>query len=432
MALLERLSKIATNRALRVLVLRIGGAEFVPEADTSVAARRAAQMRELCSRIESLKVPVLAALEGPVSGAALELALASHYRVALSTATLGWPELTFGLLPAAGGTQRLPRLVGLDGALRLLFDAQPISAHAAKSLGLVDEVLDGVTATVHGYAGSLATLSRGPRRTCDRRVDAATLSLELMGFWQTEARRCYPNRTVALAAIEAITAAARLPFADGLAVEERLAGQVAATLESRAAIHVFLAERRRERSGTNVTACGHMLERFARELQRLLLEGATPRRVDAILEGFGMARNACAALDLVPPSEKRARQDDPDTLSRLRALAAEQGVMPRNHTDAEILERSLYPLINEGLRGMDPQTDLRAADIDVAWCASHGFPRYRGGPMFHADTIGLPVLLGGIEKYRTMFGRAHWEPAPLLVRLVREGKRFADWSAQRA
>jgi 3-hydroxyacyl-CoA dehydrogenase len=216
-----------------------------------------------------------------------------------------------------------------------------------------------------------------------------------------------------------------------------------------------------------------MMEGYAREAQRLLLEGATPRRVDSILEGFGMAMGILAVFDMAgidvgvtvhrtnaaryPPDptyyqadvamfaagrlgqktgrgyyryEKgdRTRFDDPEALALLRNKAAELGDMLRAHPDAEILERCLYPLLNEGLRVLDEGIAQRASDIDVVWCSGYGFPRYRGGPMFYADTIGLPVLLAGMEKYRTMFGPMHWEPAPLLMRLVREGRTLADWS----
>jgi 3-hydroxyacyl-CoA dehydrogenase len=88
-------------------------------------------------------------------------------------------------------------------------------------------------------------------------------------------------------------------------------------------------------------------------------------------------------------------------------------------------------LLNEGLRILDEGIAQRASDVDVVWCMGYGFPRYRGGPMFYADTIGLPALLAGMEKYRSMFGAMHWEPAPLLVRLVREKRTLADWDKER-
>jgi 3-hydroxyacyl-CoA dehydrogenase len=219
-----------------------------------------------------------------------------------------------------------------------------------------------------------------------------------------------------------------------------------------------------------------MMEGYAREAQRLTLEGATPRRVDSVLEGFGMAMGILAVFDMAgvdvgvnvhrvnaahyPPDpsyyqadialysagrmgqktgkgyyryEKgdRTRHDDPEALALIAAKAVEVGVTPRTHTDAEILERCLYPLLNEGLRILDEGIAQRASDVDVVWCAGYGFPRYRGGPMFYADTLGLPVLLAGMEKYRAIFGPMHWEPAPLLVRLVREGRTLAEWDKER-
>jgi len=223
-----------------------------------------------------------------------------------------------------------------------------------------------------------------------------------------------------------------------------------------------------------------MMEGYAREALLLTLEGATPRRVDTVLEQFGMAMGILAVFDMAgidvgvnvhrtnahmyPPDPtyyqadaalhavgrlgqktgkgfyryekgqetgKRARYDDPEAIEVLRKRAAELGVAPREHTDQEILERCIFPLLNEGLRILDEGIAQRASDVDVVWCAGYGFPRYRGGPMFYADTLGLPALLAGMEKYHAIFGPMHWAPAPLLVRLVREGRTLADWDKER-
>jgi 3-hydroxyacyl-CoA dehydrogenase len=90
----------------------------------------------------------------------------------------------------------------------------------------------------------------------------------------------------------------------------------------------------------------------------------------------------------------------------------------------------LYPLLNEGLRILGEGVALRASDIDVVWAAGYGFPRYRGGPMFYAETIGLDVLLAGMRKYQDIFGPMHWQPAPLLVELVERGLTIAQWESQ--
>ena len=208
----------------------------------------------------------------------------------------------------------------------------------------------------------------------------------------------------------------------------------------------------------------------------LTLEGETPRRVDTVLEQFGMAMGILAVFDMAgidvgvnvhrtnahryPPDptyyqadaalhaagrlgqktgkgfyryEKgdRTRHDDPEAIAILARRAAELAVGQRVHTDREIQERCIFPLLNEGIRILEEGIAQRASDIDVVWCAGYGFPRYRGGPMFHADTIGLPALLAGMEKYRSMFGAMHWEPASLLVRLVREKRTLADWDRER-
>jgi 3-hydroxyacyl-CoA dehydrogenase len=127
----------------------------------------------------------------------------------------------------------------------------------------------------------------------------------------------------------------------------------------------------------------------------------------------------------------RTRHDDPEALRILQAKAKELGVEQREHSEEEIVERCLYPLMNEGFRILEEGIALRAADIDVVWTSGYGFPRFRGGPMFHAETIGLKTLLDGMNKYKEIFGPMHWEPAALLVELVEQNKTLAEWEAER-
>jgi 3-hydroxyacyl-CoA dehydrogenase len=102
----------------------------------------------------------------------------------------------------------------------------------------------------------------------------------------------------------------------------------------------------------------------------------------------------------------------------------------------EILERCLYSLLNEGFRILEEGVAQRSSDIDVVWSAGYGFPRYRGGPMFYAQTLGLQTLLTGLARYQQRFGPMHWQPAPLLVQPVvqpvREHKTIAEWQRERA
>jgi 3-hydroxyacyl-CoA dehydrogenase len=219
-----------------------------------------------------------------------------------------------------------------------------------------------------------------------------------------------------------------------------------------------------------------MMEGYAREAQRMVLEGATPRQVDGALEAWGMAMGILAVFDMAgidvginvhkanaeryPPDPSyyqadaalyaagrlgqksgkgyykylpgdRTRHDDPEAIDIIKATALKLGIPQRTHGAHEIVERCVYPLINEGLRILEEGVAARASDVDVVWCAGYGFPRYRGGPMFHADTVGLKTVHDGILKYRGQFGPMHWQPAPLLERLVSEGRTLADWQAER-
>jgi 3-hydroxyacyl-CoA dehydrogenase len=219
-----------------------------------------------------------------------------------------------------------------------------------------------------------------------------------------------------------------------------------------------------------------MMEGYAREAQRIVLEGATPRQVDSALEEWGMAMGILGVFDMAgvdvgvnvhtanaaqyPPDPtyyqadfalyeagrlgqksgkgyyryepgSRARVDDPEVIAILAARAKQLGIEPRVHEKREIVERCLFPLMNEGLRILDEGIALRASDIDVVWTAGYGFPRYRGGPMFYADMIGLPTLLEGMLRFKQQFGPMHWQPAPLLVQLVDRGLGIAQWQEQR-
>ena len=209
------------------------------------------------------------------------------------------------------------------------------------------------------------------------------------------------------------------------------------------------------------------MEGYAREAQRIVLEGATPRQVDYALEHWGWrwASSRCstwpgidvgvnvhrANADKYPPDPATTRPTSHcmrpdasgrrtakattatspatgrDTTTRKRSRSAARarrrlGIGSASTPTQEIVERCLYPLLNEGLRILEEGVAMRGGDIDVVWTSGYGFPRYRGGPMFHAETIGLPTLLEGIMKYRAVFGPMHWQPAPLLEDLVRQGR----------
>jgi 3-hydroxyacyl-CoA dehydrogenase len=660
------LESVRADPSVRAVVLLCEGSTFFSGADIGefTGPPREVEYRNLFNGFENLDVPVVAAMHGTVMGGGLEIALACHYRIAAPGTRFALPEVTLGIIPGAGGTQRLPRLIGAGRALEFILSAKPVTDAQARELGLLDATVQGElrTAAVE-YTRSLLAAGAGPRRAGSLPVSSATATPEVFERMEALARKLYPNRRAGLVAVDAVRVASRTPLAEGLEYETTRVNECKTSDESRGAVHVFFAERDSRRvpgigegvvatpirsagvigAGTmgggiamcfanagipvtlldvNAAAVEHgaqtigrnyqsmvdrgritaedqarrlglirpsvdfaqlgeadviveavfesmdlkneifrkldaiarpgailatntstldieaianatarpdavigmhffspanvmpllevvrttrtspaaiktvmdlaktlrktpvlarvcygfignrMMEGYAREAQRMVLEGATPRQVDSALEQWGMAMGILAVFDMAgvdvgvnvhkanaahyPPDPtyyqadaalfdagrlgqkngkgyyryepgNRSRFDDPEALDILRRRAQELQVPPRGHDTREIQERMLFALMNEGFRVLGERIALRAADIDVVWTAGYGFPRYRGGPMFHAETLGLRTLLDGINRYRDLFGPMHWEPAPLLVELVADGRSVADW-----
>ena len=203
-----------------------------------------------------------------------------------------------------------------------------------------------------------------------------------------------------------------------------------------------------------------MLAQRQREAQALMLEGAKPQDIDRVLFDFGFpmgpfAMSDLAGLDLGWTRETSTGETMREKLCELDRrgqktgagyydydadrnptpspvvdklileLAAKKGIVRRSIADEEILERCIYPMINEGARILEEGKAIRASDIDIIWINGYGFPVYRGGPMFYGDTVGLPKVLDKLRQYQAKFG-ADFKPARLLEKLVVEGQRFQD------
>jgi 3-hydroxyacyl-CoA dehydrogenase len=128
--------------------------------------------------------------------------------------------------------------------------------------------------------------------------------------------------------------------------------------------------------------------------------------------------------------EGRDKKEDPEVLELASALAAEHGVTQRDISNQEILERTIYMLINEGAHVLDEGVCYRSGDVDIVYCSGYGFPAYRGGPMQYADEIGLQTVVDALEKHRDSlgeYGEQWFKPAPLLKKLAAEGKSFKDY-----
>jgi len=211
-----------------------------------------------------------------------------------------------------------------------------------------------------------------------------------------------------------------------------------------------------------------MLEKYTQQAYFLLDEGASPEQVDGALQRWGMAMGPFTMYDMAGNDigweiRKRRYQERPDFVySRLpdrvcelgrfgqktgkgfykyepgsrkplpdpevqdiiEKYRSEIGVKPRPISDEEIVERCMYALANEGARILEEGIALRASDIDMVYLTGYGFPPYRGGPMFYADSVGLQKVLEAIRKFQNGYQGAQWQPAPLLARLANAGKRF--------
>jgi 3-hydroxyacyl-CoA dehydrogenase len=124
--------------------------------------------------------------------------------------------------------------------------------------------------------------------------------------------------------------------------------------------------------------------------------------------------------------DRRTPLSNPDLPGLVARVAKEHGVTAREVGEEEIVERMVLPLINIGAQILEEGVAYRASDIDVVWTSGYGFPRWRGGPMFYADTLGLPHVLGRIQHYQAHYGDTYWTPSKLIEELAASGRSFSD------
>jgi len=642
------------------VVLICGGRTFIAGADISEFsgnAPAAASLPELQSLMENAAVPVVAAVHGTALGGGLEVALCAHYRVGLTSSRYGLPEVNLGLLPGAGGTQRLPRLIGVPKALELVTTGRHMSATEAHEEGLVDELVEGDWETLKSRAVAFARqkASEGVElvRVADRneRVLADRGNERLFAEYRAQVARRARGFLAPEYNIRCVEAAANLPFDEGVAVEQELFFALLSGPQSAAQRYGFFAERAANKipgldpdtapisiervgvlgagtmgggiamnfanAGIPVTVVERNAEALERglavvrgnyersaargslredaveqrmalitgsvdigdfatcdlvveavfedlelkktvfaeldqvckpeavlasntsaldlnqiaaatsrpgqvvglhffspanvmkllevvrgdqssdqtlatamalakrigkvavmvgvcngfvgnrmlfmrgaEAERMLLEGATPAQIDSVLYDFGFPMGPFAMSDLAGldigwneatsssstirellcesgrrgqkngrgyylyDPETRAATPDPDVEAMIREFATDRGVVARDVSDQEILERLLYPMINEGAKILDEGIAWRGSDIDVVWVNGYGWPLYQGGPMYWADSVGLAEIVDRIGHYRETLGGRHWEVSPLLERLAADGGRL--------
>lgn len=277
-ALISALDVALAEPEVQAVVIHGRGRSFpmVVDAEEVVRQSAAPSLSDLCSRIETAPRPVVAALHGTVLGGGLELALAAHYRVALASARLGLPEVRLGLLPAAGGTQRLPRMIGARAALDMMLSGAICAADAPPARGLVDAVAESdLLGATNMFVRKLLAEGKGPRRSSEMRqgfADAVAYQQEVARRRDSVARQpeFAPREIVA-----AVEAAILLPFEAGLAFEADAFETCLASEQSAALRAAQLAERRALRFGL---PAGTELP----ELRRIAVLGGGPLAVQIV------------------------------------------------------------------------------------------------------------------------------------------------------
>ena len=618
------MTEALANDVIKAIVLRCDGRTFFAGADITEFGKPPVEpgLHEVLTMIEDSPKPVIAAIHGTALGGGLETALCCHYRVAVPSAKLGVPEVKLGLLPGAGGTQRLPRVAGVDAALEMCAIGNPVSAAVAQGYGLVDLIAGETSLEADAVAFARTCIAKGPRKSSEMPVRGDASGVEAFKKANAKKFRGFDAPAANIACVEAAT---RLPFAEGMKFERDEFMKLMFGTQSAAQRHMFFAERqaakiddvpkdtvlraikkvgvigagtmgggismnflsagipvtilemkqealdkgvglirknyeasaakgrfttekveammgaltptldmndladcdlvieavfesmdvkkdvfgkldaivkqgailasntsylnvdeiaastarpqdvvgmhffspanvmkllevvRGEKTAHDVLATvmalsktigkvavvagvchgfigNRMLALRQQGANQLIMEGATPQQIDKVHVEFGMPMGPFQMSDLAgldigwhrdtsrieslrdslcaagrwgqktgkgfyDYDEKRNPVPSAETQAMIDEWAAKSNQPKRDITDQEIIERTLYPMVNEGYLILEEGKAQRASDIDVVWIYGYGWPVYRGGPMFWGDLEGAKTIVAGLEKH---------------------------------
>jgi 3-hydroxyacyl-CoA dehydrogenase len=613
--------------SVKAIVLRCAGSTFIAGADITEFGKppQGPDFNAVLNVIEAADKPVVAAIHGTALGGGLETALVCHYRIAVPSAKLGVPEVKLGLLPGAGGTQRLPRVVGVEAAATMCSLGEPVHAAKAEAMGLVDQLAGEASLAAGAIAYARELIAIGPRPTRERLVTGDAAVIEQLKEANAKKWKGFEAPYANLACVEAAT---RLSFEEGLKFERTEFLKLMGGSQSAAQRYMFFAERqaakigglpkdltlrdvkkvgvigagtmgggismnflakgipvtlvemvqenldrgvgvirknyeasaakgrftseqveammgaltpslslealgdcdlvieavyesmdvkkevfgkldvickvgailasntsyldideiaastsrpqdvvgmhffspanvmkllevvRGEQTAVDVLATAmavgkkigkvavvsgvchgfignRMLSTRQQPAMQLLLEGATPAQIDKVHTDFGMPMGPFQMSDLAgldigwhrDPSrietirdalcaagrfgqknrkgfydydEKRVGTPSPEALAIIEEFRATSNLPKREISDQEIVERTLYPMVNEGYKILEEGKAQRASDIDVVWIYGYGWPIYRGGPMFWGDLEGAGKIVEALERHGVM------------------------------
>lgn len=666
--LLETLHEAGKDES-KAIVITCAGRTFMAGADITEFGKPPASptLHDVLTAVEQSQKPIIAALHGTALGGGLELALACHYRCALSTTKIGLPEIKLGLIPGAGGTQRTPRLAGAEAALELILNGEPIGAGKAAAMHLIDKIIEGddlLDGAVY-FAREIISTNAPLKLVRNIKIDPASVPPQLFDNYRRKLEKNARGQIAPQHALTCIEAAVNLPVEEGLKKEYELFNECMYSPQSKAMRHLFFAEREaakikdlpkdtpvREINTVGIVGAGtmgggiamcfanagipvkmlevnnealnrglntvdrnyasmvkrnrltreesdqrralitgttdyydfkaadlvieavfedmtikkevfkkldaqckprailatntsyqdineiaavtqrpedvvglhffspanimklleviragktaddviatamklaktinkvpvlakvcygfignRMFRVYGQEVQHCLIGGATPEQIDTAMENWGMAMGPLAVWDLagldigykarqaLTPEQKgnpltfripdtlaemgrlgqktgagyykydpetRARLPDPEVIRIIEEQAAALGVQRCPVPEREIQERLVYALVNEGARILEEGIAQRSGDIDIVYRYGYGFPAFRGGPMYHAGTVGLKQVCAAIRRFEEKYGSEFWQPAPLLKKLAGQNKTFDEYAS---
>lgn len=654
--LLEGVEKALADESVKAILLHCLGRTFIAGADITEFSKgpMPPNLADVLNAMEGSSKPVVAAIHGTALGGGLETAMCCHFRVCDAAAKFGLPEVNLGLLPGAGGTQRLPRVVGVEKALNMMVSGVPISAADALQHGLVERVFEGdLRSEALTFINELLENNTPTTRIRDRdaKLIEARDNPDLFDNFRASVARKTRGFLAPEYNIRCIEAAVNQPFDEGMKTESKLFMELMTGPQSRAQQYFFFAERevakipdvsrdtpeipinqtgvigagtmgggiamnivniglpvtivetsqealdrglatiRRNYENTakkgritqaevearcalitgsldlgDLADCDLVIEAifenmavkkdtfskldaivkpgailasntsaldineiasatnrpefvigmhffspanvmkllevvrgdktsktviktsmsFAKRIKKtaalvgvcpgfvgnrilaprqaqanqLLLEGASPQQIDKVLFDFGLPMGPfqmsdLAGLDLGWDAEKsnsetlrdcmceadrrgqkngagfydydenRVRTPSPVAEEIIKGFAARSGIQSRDISEEEILERCVYPMINEGAKILEEGIAIRASDIDVVWVYGYGWPVYRGGPMHYANSVGLDKIVSKMGEYYAATGDETFVPSQLLSDLAESGGFFS-------
>ena len=307
-----------------------GGKNFSGGADISEFGKPKvpgmATLADLLAYMDTVTKPIVAALSGPTMGGGFELALTCHYRLASTTTIVALPEVKLGILPGAGGTQRLPRMIGAERALEVMTTGDFIPVSQAKSLGVVDEIIEGDL-----LSGALQWVKRAVRaglpvaRVSQRTVETSIDPKIFIAQARETAQKKWSGYPAPLAIVACVEAALTKPFKEGLQVERKNIEHLMTTNESKSLRHLFFAERQ-----------ANKVSGLSKEIEVSAIESVAV--IGAGMMGAGIAMNFLnAGLPvLIVDTSEDTLQKGIDTIKRNYLATVEKGRLSAEDRDQRL------------------------------------------------------------------------------------------------